>query len=72
MTESLVAKADEGNFDHLFRLDLFWGSPDHPPIQVELDDGDSSPRPTSRPTKAFVSGRFQRSRISRGGEAGPG
>lgn len=39
MTESLVQKADEGNFDHLFRLDLFWGSPDHPPLQVELDDG---------------------------------
>ena len=25
-------------FDDLFRLDLFWGAPDHPPIEVELDD----------------------------------
>lgn len=39
MTESLVKKADAKNFDHLFRLDLFWGGPDHAPIQIELEDG---------------------------------
>jgi hypothetical protein len=38
MTVSLVHKADAENFDHLFRLDLFWGAPDHPPIEIELDD----------------------------------
>jgi len=39
MTDSLVEKADAEDFDHLFRIDLFWGSPDHAPIQIELDDG---------------------------------
>ncbi|HET7388111.1 MAG TPA: DNA methyltransferase [Nocardioidaceae bacterium] len=39
MTDSLVDQADAENFDHLFRIDLFWQSPDHPPIQIELDDG---------------------------------
>jgi hypothetical protein len=39
MTGSLVEKADAENFDHLFRLDLLWGGPDHHPIEVELDDG---------------------------------
>ena len=38
MTSSLVEKADDQKFDDLFRLDLFWGAPDHPPIEVELDD----------------------------------
>jgi hypothetical protein len=38
MTSSLVEKADNLEFDDLFRLDLFWGAPDHPPIEVELDD----------------------------------
>src|SRR5690242_3401843 len=38
MTESLMRNADEGNFDRLFRLDLFWGGPDHPPILIELDN----------------------------------
>jgi hypothetical protein len=39
MTDSLVEKADAEDFDHLFRIDLFWQSPDHAPIQIELDDG---------------------------------
>lgn len=39
MSDSLVQKADTKNFDHLFRLDLFWGGPDHAPIQIELEDG---------------------------------
>ncbi|SEO75429.1 class I SAM-dependent DNA methyltransferase [Trujillonella endophytica] len=39
MTEPLLTKADGGRFGDLFRLDLFWHSPDHAPIQVELEDG---------------------------------
>ncbi|WP_148612624.1 class I SAM-dependent DNA methyltransferase [Nocardioides rubriscoriae] len=39
MSDALVQKADSEDFDHLFRLDLFWGGPDHAPIQIELDDG---------------------------------
>jgi hypothetical protein len=39
MTDPLLAKADGEKFGDLFRLDLFWHSPDHPPIEIELDDG---------------------------------
>lgn len=39
MTESLTQLADAGDFDRLFRLDLFWQSPDQAPIHMELDDG---------------------------------
>jgi hypothetical protein len=39
MSDSLIAKADEEKFGDLFRLYLFWHGPDHPPIQVELEDG---------------------------------
>jgi hypothetical protein len=39
MTDPLLAKADEEKFSDLFRLDLFWHSPDHVPIEIELDDG---------------------------------
>lgn len=39
MTDPLLAKADEEDFSHLFRLDLYWHSPDHAPIELELDDG---------------------------------
>lgn len=39
MTDPLVAKADSEKFGDLFRLDLFWHSPDHPPIEIELDHG---------------------------------
>jgi len=38
MSDSLVEKADAEDFDHLFRIDLFWQSPDHPPVQIELDE----------------------------------
>ena len=36
MTDSLVQMADAGNFDDLFRLNMFWGAPDHPPMEVDL------------------------------------
>lgn len=39
MTDKLIARAEEGNYGDLFRLDLFWGAPNHPPIEVELGDG---------------------------------
>lgn len=39
MTDSLLAKADDERFGDLFRFDLFWHSPDQPPIQIELDGG---------------------------------
>ena len=39
MTDSLLDKADSEKFGDLFRLDLFWRSPDQPPIEIELDDG---------------------------------
>ena len=39
MTDELIAKADKGDFSHLFRVDLFWHSPDQAPIEIELDDG---------------------------------
>jgi len=39
MTGNLVTRAEEGKYGDLFRLDLFWGAPNHPPIEVELGDG---------------------------------
>jgi hypothetical protein len=39
MTHNLIARAEEGKYGELFRLDLFWGAPNHPPIEVELGDG---------------------------------
>jgi hypothetical protein len=39
MTDKLIARAEEGKYDDLFRLDLFWGAPNHPPIEVDLGDG---------------------------------
>lgn len=38
-TQSLIEKAEQGRFQELFIADLFWHSPNHPPIEVELDDG---------------------------------
>jgi len=35
----LVRKSEDRSYSDLFRIDLNWGSPDHPPIVVELDDG---------------------------------
>lgn len=42
MIDALVAKADNGNFRDLFLLELSWHSPDHAPIEIELDDGDKA------------------------------
>jgi hypothetical protein len=39
MSGLLAARVDEGKFGDLFRFDLFWHSPDHAPIQIELADG---------------------------------
>ncbi|WP_375482450.1 class I SAM-dependent DNA methyltransferase [uncultured Jatrophihabitans sp.] len=39
MTDSLLAKADDERFSDLFRFDLFWHSPDQPPILTELENG---------------------------------
>lgn len=39
MTDPLIAKAEGRNFGDFFRLDLNWMSPDHRPIELELDDG---------------------------------
>ncbi|MFC7500621.1 DNA methyltransferase, partial [Nocardioides sp. GCM10030258] len=39
MTDGLIAEADKGDFSKLFRVDLFWHSPDQAPIEIELDDG---------------------------------
>lgn len=38
MTDELIARAEEGKYGDLFRIDLFWGAPNHPPIEVELGD----------------------------------
>lgn len=39
MTNRLIGRAEEGKYSDLFRLDLFWGAPNHPPIEVDLGDG---------------------------------
>jgi hypothetical protein len=39
MTEDLITKADSGEFRDLFLVDLFWHSPDQPPIEIGLGDG---------------------------------
>jgi len=39
MTDELIAEADKGDFGKLFRVDLFWHSPDQAPIEIELEDG---------------------------------
>ena len=38
MTYSLIAKAEQGELRNLFLFDLYWGAPNHPPIEVELND----------------------------------
>ncbi|KQP82512.1 DNA methyltransferase [Aeromicrobium sp. Leaf291] len=39
MTDKLIARAEEAKYGDLFRFDLFWGAPNHPPIEVDLGDG---------------------------------
>lgn len=38
MTQDLVAKSEKRNYDELFRFDLNWGAPDHPPVSLRLED----------------------------------
>lgn len=39
MTEELTGKADSGEFQSLFLVDLFWHGPDQAPIEIEIGDG---------------------------------
>lgn len=39
MNQELVAKSEKREYGELFRYDLNWGAPDHPPITLTLDDG---------------------------------
>lgn len=38
MTQDLVAKSEKRNYGELFRFDLNWGAPDHPPVSLRLED----------------------------------
>src|SRR5687768_5571758 len=42
MTDDLIESAEGGDYGTLFRHDLSWSAPDHPPIALQLDDGDVS------------------------------
>lgn len=39
MTNSLAEKVERGNLRSVFTVDLNWGAPNTPPIEVSLDDG---------------------------------
>lgn len=39
LSEDLVAQSERRDYGQLFRLDLNWGAPDHPPIEIKLEDG---------------------------------
>lgn len=39
MTDDIVVKSEKRNYSELFLHDLNWGSPDHPPISLELEGG---------------------------------
>lgn len=39
MSEDLIAKAEAHDYSDLFRLDLNWGAPDHPPVTYTDEDG---------------------------------
>lgn len=39
MTNSLAEKVERGNLSSVFTVDLNWGAPNTPPIQVALNDG---------------------------------
>ncbi len=41
MSSDLVSQSEKRAYGDLFRLDLNWGAPDHPPITLELDDGET-------------------------------
>lgn len=42
MTDDLVKSAEGGDYGRLFRYDLYWSAPDHPPIAIQLDGGNVS------------------------------
>lgn len=39
MADDLIRTAEEGDYSRLFRYDLYWSAPDHPPIAIQLDGG---------------------------------
>lgn len=41
MSQELVAKSEKRDYGELFRYDLNWGAPDHPPVTLALEDGTS-------------------------------
>ncbi|MFG1913007.1 class I SAM-dependent DNA methyltransferase [Kribbella sp. NPDC048928] len=41
MTHELVGKSEKRDYGDLFRHDLNWGAPDHPPVALPLEDGTS-------------------------------
>lgn len=41
MTEPLMTKVEQHAYSQLFRLDLHWSAPDHPPIEIETDGGET-------------------------------
>ena len=42
MSEDLIRAVEGGDYGRLFRYDLYWSAPDHPPIAVQLDGRDVS------------------------------
>lgn len=42
MADDLIRAAERGDYSRLFRYDLYWSAPDHPPIAIQLDGGDVS------------------------------
>lgn len=42
MADDLTGAAEGGDYSRLFRYDLYWSAPDHPPIAIQLDRGDVS------------------------------
>lgn len=42
MTDDLISSAEGGDYSRLFRYDLYWSAPDHPPIAIQLDGGNVS------------------------------
>ncbi|MGJ3224762.1 class I SAM-dependent DNA methyltransferase [Micromonospora aurantiaca (nom. illeg.)] len=39
MIDGLVARSERRDYGEMFRFDLNWGAPDHPPIELRLEDG---------------------------------
>lgn len=39
MTQDLAVQSEKRDYGALFRFDLNWGAPDHPPVTLRLDDG---------------------------------